>query len=688
MRTFIPLLSPIGTVYRQRNSASGRGSRARRRRLRRLAARLLNWLDQERDVYASFKQRLRGQPGTRCPVAVLPPRRGGSLNELGAGSTSAVTMVVTDLGAAEARVEVHPGAGRPAELHELVDVDKLVTAYYDDAPDPSMAEQRVSLGTSHNPPADGGFKYNAPNGGPADTAATTWIQDRANELLAGGLSGVKPVPFRAGEPGHAAHDYLDTYVTDLATVVDLDAIAAAGVRLGVDPLGGASVDYWAEIGNRYGLDLTVVNDRVDPTFAFMPRDWDGQIRMDCSSPYAMASLLGLKDRFDVAFGNDPDADRHGIVVPTSGLLNPNHYLAAAVQYLSTDRPAWPTGAGVGKTVVTSAMIDRVVAGLGRRLSEVPVGFKWFVDGLLDGALGFGGEQSAGASFLRREGSVWTTDKDGLILCLLAAGIMATTGRDPAEEYKRLTQRYGAPVYTRIDAPGQRRAEDRIAEALALAGGSHVPGRRGDDGNADPRSRQWPSDRRAEGHDRRRLVRGPAIGHRRRLQDLRRELPQRRPPQRHRGRGPTPCLSCVRRRRRVRPRARRGLTSSGAVGLFYRSRLTSNIFGHIQMQTQINRSENHMHAEERHHLMVERARLAGRVDVAGLAEELDVTAETVRRDLTTLERHGLLLTTRDTAEAAVKRAMMAAARRQVSSPTTPRWATTSLPASPISTPPTS
>ena len=475
-------------------------------------------------------------------------------------------------------MEVHPGAGRPAEPDDLIDVDKLVAAYYDEVPDPTVAEQRVSFGTSghrgsslrrtfneahiaatsqaiceyrqskdidgplflgrdthalsepawktaievfvangvavavdargrytptpavshailshnrpapaakadgvvvtpsHNPPADGGFKYNPDNGGPADTDVTTWIQDRANELLADGVSGVKRLPFDQARTLSHPHDYLDAYVSDLATVVDLDAIAAAGVRLGVDPLGGASVDYWAEIAERYPVDLTVVNDRVDPTFAFMTRDWDGQIRMDCSSPYAMASLIDLKDRFDVAFGNDTDADRHGIVVPGTGLLNPNHYLAGAVEYLFRGRPSWPADAGVGKTVVTSSIIDRVVAGLGRRLVEVPVGFKWFVDGLLEGSLGFGGEESAGASFLRRDASIWTTDKDGLILCLLAAEITAATGSNPGEQYEKLTQRYGSPVYVRIDAPAnaaqkevlKRLSPDQVT-ATSLAG---------------------------------------------------------------------------------------------------------------------------------------------------------------------------------------------------------------------------
>jgi phosphoglucomutase len=474
-------------------------------------------------------------------------------------------------------VKVHPGAGHPAEPDELVDVEKLVAAYYDEVPDPSIPAQRVAFGTSghrgsslrrtfneahiaatsqaiseyrrsqgtdgplylgrdthalsepawrtaievfaangvsvavdargrytptpavshailthnrsqpgaaadgvvvtpsHNPPADGGFKYNPQHGGPAGTEATTWIEDRANELLADGLTGVKRMPFEQASTLSHPHDYLDAYVSDLAAVVDIGAVAAAGVRVGVDPLGGASVDYWTAIAERYPLDLDVVNDRVDPTFSFMPRDWDGQIRMDCSSPYAMASLIGLKDRFDIAFGNDTDADRHGIVVPRAGLLNSNHYLTAAVSHLYASRPEWPGGTGVGKTVVTSSMIDRVAAGVGRRLFEVPVGFKWFVEGLLQGTLGFGGEESAGASFLRRDGSIWTTDKDGLILGLLAAEMTAVTGGNPAEQFEELTRRYGRPVSVRVDAPAsaaQRRvlgnlsAEQMHASTLA------------------------------------------------------------------------------------------------------------------------------------------------------------------------------------------------------------------------------
>jgi phosphoglucomutase len=307
----------------------------------------------------------------------------------------------------------------------------------------------VVVTPSHNPPDDGGFKYNPPNGGPADTDATGWIQDRANALIAAGLKEVR----RAARPqSPEKYDYLGNYVDDLPNVIDVEAIRNAGVRIGADPLGGASVDYWGEIASRHGLDLTVVNPLVDPRFGFMTLDWDGKIRMDCSSPYAMASLIEQKDRFQIATGNDADADRHGIVTPDGGLMNPNHYLAVAIAYLYASRDGWPSGAGIGKTLVSSSMIDRVAADLGRRLDEVPVGFKWFVPGLLDGSIGFGGEESAGASFLRRDGGPWSTDKDGIILDLLASEILAVTGRSPSEHYRELTARFGAPAYARIDAP--------------------------------------------------------------------------------------------------------------------------------------------------------------------------------------------------------------------------------------------
>jgi phosphoglucomutase len=307
---------------------------------------------------------------------------------------------------------------------------------------------------SHNPPTDGGFKYNPPNGGPADTDVTDWIQNRANELLRGGNKGVERISFDAALKTSTTHveDFVTAYVDDLANVIDLEAIRSVGVKIGVDPLGGAAAAYWQPVVERYGIDITVVNPKIDPTFAFMTLDHDGKIRMDCSSPYAMAGLVGLKDRFDIAFGNDPDADRHGIVTPSTGLLNPNHYLAVAIRYLLTNRPQWPASAVVGKTLVSSCLIDRVVASLGRKLWEVPVGFKWFTPGLFDGSCCFGGEESAGASFLRRDGTAWSTDKDGLILGLLAAEITARTGKDPGVHYKELTAEFGTPYYTRIDAP--------------------------------------------------------------------------------------------------------------------------------------------------------------------------------------------------------------------------------------------
>jgi phosphoglucomutase len=445
-------------------------------------------------------------------------------------------------------------AGLPAEPSSLVDVQKLVRAYYELRPDPSVPSQRVAFGTSghrgsafdsafneahiaatteaicryrraqgtdgplfigrdthvlsepalrsalevlvangvdvrvdaadgytptpvishailvhnrgrrdrladgivvtpsHNPPEDGGFKYNPPNGGPADTDVTGWIGDQANGLLASGLDAVKRVPFERARAAATAHDFVGSYVGDLAAVIDMEAIRASGLRLGVDPMGGASVAFWPAIAERYDLDLTVTNDVVDPQFGFMTADWDGRIRMDPSSPHAMARLVKLRDRFDVAFGNDTDADRHGIVTPGAGLLNPNHFLSAAVAYLFGAGRDWRPEVAVGKTLVSSGMLDRVAADLDRRLLEVPVGFKWFVSGLLAGELGFGGEESAGASFLRRDGTVWTTDKDGLIACLLAAELTARTGRDPGEAYRDLTERFGSPVYRRIDAP--------------------------------------------------------------------------------------------------------------------------------------------------------------------------------------------------------------------------------------------
>ncbi|MEV4830083.1 phosphoglucomutase (alpha-D-glucose-1,6-bisphosphate-dependent) [Micromonospora sp. NPDC049257] len=453
----------------------------------------------------------------------------------------------------------HPRAGQPAEPADLVDVPRLVTAYYAEHPDPDDPAQQVSFGTSghrgsslrnafnsdhilavtqalcdyrrqegltgplflardthalsapaeadalevlagngvtvlrdsrdgytptpalshavlthnrgrtdgladgivitpsHNPPDDGGFKYNPTNGGPADTDVTRWIQDRANAILATGLKEVRRIPYARARAADTTgtYDFLAGYVDDLPSVLDIDAIRDAGVRIGADPLGGASVAYWGEIAQRHRLDLTVINPLVDPTWRFMTLDGDGKIRMDCSSPNAMASLIAARDRFQVSTGNDADADRHGIVTPDGGLLNPNHYLAVAIGHLFRTRSQWGPAAAVGKTLVSSSMIDRIAADLGRPLLEVPVGFKWFVSGLLDGTVGFGGEESAGASFLRRDGSTWTTDKDGILLCLLAAEIIATTGRTPSEHYAALTERFGAPAYARIDAPASR-----------------------------------------------------------------------------------------------------------------------------------------------------------------------------------------------------------------------------------------
>jgi phosphoglucomutase len=457
-----------------------------------------------------------------------------------------------------------PRAGQPAAAEDLVDVAKLVTAYYTVHPDPGDPVQRVSFGTSghrgsaftatfnedhilattqaiceyrasqgidgplylgadthalsepaqvsalevlaanevrimvdarggytptpavsrailahnaagtgpradgivvtpsHNPPPDGGFKYNPPDGGPAGTDITRQIQDRANELLADGLKGVRRVTRARAASAAGKFDFLDSYVAALGQVVDLATIRAAGVRIGADPLGGASVAYWGEIGERYGLDLTVVNPVVDATFRFMTLDWDGKIRMDCSSPSAMAALIGRQHEFAVATGNDTDADRHGIVTPDAGLLNPNHYLAVAIDYLYRHRDGWPAAAAVGKTLVSSSMIDRVADGLDRELLEVPVGFKWFVPGLLDGSVAFGGEESAGASFLQRDGSVWTTDKDGIILALLASEITAVTGHSPSELYQDLTSRYGDPAYARVDTAASREQKEALA----------------------------------------------------------------------------------------------------------------------------------------------------------------------------------------------------------------------------------
>ncbi|MEU4114290.1 phosphoglucomutase (alpha-D-glucose-1,6-bisphosphate-dependent) [Kitasatospora sp. NPDC028055] len=355
---------------------------------------------------------------------------------------------------------------------------------------PQALADGIVVTPSHNPPRDGGFKYNPPSGGPAGSEATGWIQDRANELIREGLRGVKKVPYAralaAATTGR--YDFLGAYVEDLPAVLDLDAVRAAGLRIGADPLGGASVAYWARIAESHRLDLTVVNPVTDPTWRFMTLDWDGKIRMDCSSPAAMASLIGRKDEYAIATGNDADADRHGIVTPDGGLMNPNHYLAVAVDYLYRHRADWPGDAAVGKTLVSSSMLDRVAADLGRTLLEVPVGFKWFVDGLLEGSIAFGGEESAGASFLRRDGGVWTTDKDGILLALLAAEITAVTGATPSAHYRELTARHGDPSYARVDAPADREQKARLARlapeqvtAGELAGEkitavlSHAPG---------------------------------------------------------------------------------------------------------------------------------------------------------------------------------------------------------------------
>jgi phosphoglucomutase len=352
----------------------------------------------------------------------------------------------------------------------------------------------IVITPSHNPPEDGGFKYNPTHGGPADTDVTHWVEGRANELLRAGNVGVKRVPFTKAIQAASTHqeDLMMPYVRDLKNVVNMDAIRGAKLKLGVDPLGGAARPYWEPINSLYGLDIVVVNPVIDPTFAFMTVDHDGKIRMDCSSPYAMARLVALKDQYQVAFANDPDSDRHGIVTPSAGLMNPNHYLAVAIQYLLTHRPLWPRGVTVGKTLVSSSMIDRVVQKLGHELSEVPVGFKWFVQGLFDGSCCFGGEESAGASFLRLDGTVWTTDKDGPIMDLLAAEITARTGKDPGEHYRKLTAEFGAPLYTRIDAPAtpeqkaklQKLSPDSVKESnlagepitakLTAAPGNHAP----------------------------------------------------------------------------------------------------------------------------------------------------------------------------------------------------------------------
>ncbi len=351
----------------------------------------------------------------------------------------------------------------PAVSHAILTANRGKITGVDRMPSGAGLADGIVVTPSHNPPSDGGFKYNPPHGGPADSDATKVIAARANELIRGGLEGVKRIPFSRARAGVQSYDFMGTYVDDLPNVVDLARIKDAGIRIGADPLGGAAVDYWGAIADRHGIDLTVVNPLVDATWRFMTLDWDEKIRMDCSSPSAMASLISRKDEYDIATGNDADSDRHGIVTPDAGLMNPNHYLSVAIQYLyGGARPQWRDDGFIGKTLVSSSMIDRVAADLGRRLVEVPVGFKWFVPGLLDGSGPFGGEESAGASFLRMDGSVWTTDKDGIILALLASEILAATGKSPSQHYGELTAQHGTPAYARIDAPANREQKAKLA----------------------------------------------------------------------------------------------------------------------------------------------------------------------------------------------------------------------------------
>ena len=383
----------------------------------------------------------------------------------------------------------------------------------------------IVITPSHNPPEDGGFKYNPTNGGPADTDVTHWVEARANELLRAGNAGVKRIPFKNAIQASSTHqqDFMLPYVRDLKNVVDVDAIREAKLKLAVDPLGGAALAYWEPINALYGLDIVVVNPTIDPTFSFMTVDHDGKIRMDCSSPYAMARLVGLKDQYQVAFANDPDSDRHGIVTPVAGLMNPNHYLAVAIQYLLTHRPKWRADAAIGKTLVSSGMIDRVVHKLGRELREVPVGFKWFVPGLLDGSCCFGGEESAGASFLRFDGTVWTTDKDGPIMDLLAAEITARTGKDPGQHYRELTKEFGTPYYTRIDAPATPEQKAKLQKLTSDAVKESDLAGEADQNQVDQSAGKQCPNRRAQSGYRRRLVRCPAVRHREHLQNLRGKL---------------------------------------------------------------------------------------------------------------------------------------------------------------------
>ncbi|MBK8050542.1 MAG: alpha-D-glucose phosphate-specific phosphoglucomutase [Anaerolineales bacterium] len=414
---------------------------------------------------SSYKNSFTEQHILAISQAIVDYRRGEKIDgplfigmDTHALSEPALVTAIEVFAGNEIDVAIQPNMGytpTPAVSHAILNYNRGRHNHLADG---------VVITPSHNPPDDGGFKYNPPSGGPADTAITKQIQNRANEYLRAKLKGVKRLAWGLAKTAATTHeyDYVAPYVADLKNILDLEAVANAKLKIGVDPMGGASLPYWEPIAEVYGLDLEVVNPRVDPTFGFMTVDRDGKIRMDCSSPYAMASLIALKDRFDVAFGNDPDADRHGIVTRSVGLMNPNHYLAVAIWYLFQHRPGWPVDAAVGKTLVSSSMIDRVAASLGRRLAEVPVGFKYFVEGLLTGTYGFGGEESAGASFLRREGSVWTTDKDGIIMDLLAAEITATTGRDPGEHYKELEAKFGSPVYERMDAAANRAQKSVLA----------------------------------------------------------------------------------------------------------------------------------------------------------------------------------------------------------------------------------
>ncbi len=430
----------------------------------------------------------------------------------------------------------------------------------DDAHGDDDVADGIVVTPSHNPPADGGFKYNPPHGGPADSDATGWIAARANAIIAGGLADVKRVPLEEARRRVEGYDFLGHYVDDLGSIIDMEAIRKAGVRIGADPLGGASVEYWAAIGERHGLDLEVVNPEVDPAWSFMTLDWDGKIRMDPSSSSAMASVLARKDDFDILTGNDADADRHGIVTPDAGLMNPNHYLAVAIDYLYAHRPEWRADAAVGKTLVSSSVIDRVAESLGRRLWEVPVGFKWFVPGLIDGSVGFGGEESAGASFLRMDGTVWTTDKDGILLALLASEILAVTGKTPSVLYRELTERFGDPVYERVDAAATKAQKatlgkldgDAIA-ATEVAGDpitaklSTAPGNGAAVGGGQGRHGQG-------------VVRRAPERHRGRLQDLRRVVRGARPPARGAGGGQAD-------RGRGARRVARGRGSGAALGAF-------------------------------------------------------------------------------------------------------------------------